>query len=296
MPCKNGCQRALPFTKMQGLGNDYVYVNAFEQKDIPEPSFLAQHISDRHFGVGGDGLVLICPSEVADVKMRMFNADGSEGEMCGNAVRCIGKFVYEKGIVRKEAIRLETLAGIRILQLTVNDGQVLSVRVDMGQPILKPADIPVKAGGDSFIDQEIEVDGRKWRATAVSMGNPHIVIPVDDVAALDLPRIGPLFENHPLFPNRINTEFVQVVDEGRVIMRVWERGSGETLACGTGACATLVACALNGFTGREAVVELRGGELYIRWADEGTVYMTGGAEIVFEGEYFLHNMQLQHKK
>lgn len=286
-------QKFLPFTKMQGIGNDYVYVNVFEEKNIPEPSFLARHISDRHFGVGGDGMVLICPPEdggAADVRMRMFNADGSEGEMCGNAVRCIGKFVYEKGIVKKETIRLETLGGLRILQLCVKGNQVLSVRVDMGRPILKPAEIPLAASGDSFINGEIEVDGKIWRGTAVSMGNPHFVTLVDDVASLDLPRIGPMFENHPLFPRRVNTEFVQLVNKERIKMRVWERGSGETLACGTGACAALVACALNGLTGREATVELAGGELSIRWASGDTVFMSGCAEIVFEGQYYLRNM------
>jgi diaminopimelate epimerase len=276
--------RLLPFTKMQGLGNDYVYVEEFNAP-LADPARLAVAVSDRHFGVGGDGLVLIGPSEKADFRMRIFNADGSEAEMCGNATRCIGKYVYEKGLTAKTELTLETLAGIRILALRAEGARVEAVRVHMGRPALAPADIPMEAGGDSFVDRDIFVDGTTFRGTAVSMGNPHLVIPVPDAAGFDLERFGPLCERHPWFPKRVNTEFVQVLDRGRIRMRVWERGSGETLACGTGACAALVACSLNGWTERKAVLELRGGELEIEWAEDGAVYMTGGATIVFSGEY-----------
>ena len=278
--------KRLPFTKMQGLGNDYVYVEEFETP-ILRPAPLAVAISDRHFGVGGDGLVLMGPSERADFRMRMFNADGSEGEMCGNATRCIGKYLYEKGFTDKKEFTLETLAGIRVLTLYTSGAAVERVRVDMGEPKLRPADIPVQAEGESFIDQEIMVNGRRYRGTAVSMGNPHLVVPMPGMENLDLAQIGPFFEHHALFPRRVNTEFIQVLDRDRVRMRVWERGSGETLACGTGACAVLVACALNKWTDRKAVIELRGGELEVEWGEDGVVYMTGGAEFVFSGEYIV---------
>jgi len=278
--------RRLPFTKMQGLGNDYIYVEEFETPVI-RPAPLAVAISDRHFGVGGDGLVLMGPSTKADFRMRMFNADGSEGEMCGNATRCIGKYLYEKGFTDKKEFTLETLAGIRVLSLYTSGSVVERVRVDMGEPKLRPADIPMQAEGDAFIDQEIMVNGRRYRGTAVSMGNPHLVLPMPGLESLDLAQIGPFFEHHALFPRRVNTEFIQVLERDRVRMRVWERGSGETLACGTGACAVLVACALNKWTDRKAVIELRGGELEIEWSDDGIVYMTGGAEFVFSGEYIV---------
>lgn len=277
----------LPFTKMQGIGNDYVYVEEFSAP-IANPAPLAVAISDRHFGVGGDGLVLMGkPSDraVADFRMRIFNSDGSEAEMCGNATRCVGKYLFEKGFTQAEEFRLETLAGIRIIKLHLDNGKVGSVRVNMGPPRLVPAEIPMSADGDSFINQEFTVEGITYTGTAVSMGNPHIVVPVEGLAALDLPRIGPAFEKHALFPRRVNTEFIEVVSKSHIRMRVWERGAGETLACGTGACATLVACALNGWTDRKAVVELRGGELEIEWAADGDVYMSGGAQFVFSGNY-----------
>lgn len=279
-------ENRLRFAKMEGLGNDYVYVEDFGNsiKNAPE---IAEHISDRHFGVGGDGLVLICKSDKADFRMRMFNADGSEGEMCGNAIRCVGKYVYDKGFVTKTSVTVETLAGIRILDLTVEGGKVASARVDMGRPILKPRDIPVDADGETFIDQELVADGKTYRGTAVSMGNPHFVTRVDSVDGLDLAKIGPSFEHHKMFPKRINTEFVQVLSRSEVRMRVWERGSGETLACGTGACATAVACALNGWTDRTVTVRLTGGDLHIEWTEEDMVFMTGPATLVFEGEYIL---------
>jgi diaminopimelate epimerase len=278
--------RLLPFTKMQGLGNDYVYVEEFNAP-IADPAPLAVAVSDRHFGVGGDGLVLIGFSGKADFRMRIFNADGSEAEMCGNAVRCIGKYLYEKGLTTKTEFSLETLAGIRILTLRTEGARVKTVRVHMGQPVLAPADIPMEADGESFLNREIFVDGTSFRGTAVSMGNPHLVIPVPRVSEFPLERFGPLCERHPWFPKRVNTEFVEVLDRRRIRMRVWERGSGETLACGTGACAALVACALNGWTDRAAVLELRGGELEIEWSEDGAVYMTGGATIVFSGEYVI---------
>lgn len=278
--------KRLPFTKMQGLGNDYIYIEEFETP-LVNPASLAVAISDRHFGVGGDGLVLMGRSEKADFRMRMFNADGSEGEMCGNATRCIGKYLYEKGFTDKKVFTLETLAGIRVLTLYTSGSTVERVCVDMGEPKLLPADIPMQAEGDTFINQKIMVNGRSYCGTAVSMGNPHLVVPVPGLESLDIAQVGPLFEHHALFPRRVNTEFIQVLDKSRVRMRVWERGSGETLACGTGACAVLVACALNNWTDRKAVIELRGGELEIEWNKDGIVYMTGGAEYVFSGEYFV---------
>jgi diaminopimelate epimerase len=278
--------RLLPFTKMQGLGNDYIYVEEFNAP-LADPAPLAVAVSDRHFGVGGDGLVLIGSSQKADFRMRIFNADGSEAEMCGNATRCIGKYLYEKGLTTKTEFSLETLAGVRVLSLSTQGSRVEAVRVNMGRPALKPADIPMEAEGESFVNRDILVDGTRFQGTAVSMGNPHLVIKVPGVADFALERFGPLCERHPWFPKRVNTEFVEVLDRGRIRMRVWERGSGETLACGTGACAALAACALNGWTERKAVLELRGGELEIEWAADDAVYMTGGAAIVFSGEYVI---------
>lgn len=276
--------RSLPFTKMQGLGNDYVYVEELEAplQNAPE---LARQISDRHFGIGSDGLVLIGRSKIADFRMRIFNADGSEAEMCGNASRCVGKYLFEKGLAQHSEIQLETLAGIRLLHLSTEHGAVTEVSVDMGSPQLVPADIPMLAEGDAFINRPIIIDGITYMATAVSMGNPHLVIPVHDLDKLDLENIGPLFEHHRLFPNRINTEFVEVIDRTNIRMRVWERGAGETLACGTGACASLVACALNGLVERKATVHLAGGSLLIEWDNAGIVHMTGPATAVFSGEY-----------
>lgn len=275
----------LAFTKMEGIGNDYVYV-FMEDLDSPltDPGPLAIFMSDRNYGVGGDGLVLIGKSKHADFRMRMFNNDGSEGNMCGNASRCVGKYLYDHGHTQKETVTLETKSGIRTLHLTAENGKVSSVTVDMGKPIVKPCDIPMKADGDTFINQEIFVNGASIKGTAVSMGNPHFVVTMHDIASLDLPLIGPNFEHHEIFPERVNTEFIEIVSRQKVRMRVWERGSGETLACGTGACAVLVACALNNYTDRKAVIELRGGELTIEWAEDGIVYMTGPAREVFSGE------------
>lgn len=273
------------FTKMQGLGNDYVYVDCFKET-VEDPSKLAKVISDRHFGVGSDGLILICPSDKADFEMKMYNADGSRGEMCGNGIRCVAKYVYDYGLTDKAHISVETLGGIKYLDLTVENGKVALVKVDMGSPILTPAQVPVIADGESAVDEPICVDGVEYRMTCVSMGNPHAVVYMEDVDNLDIEKIGPSFENHERFPNRVNTEFVKVLDRKTAQMRVWERGSGETLACGTGACAVAVACILNGLTDNRVRVKLLGGDLLIEWDKEkDTVYMTGPAEVVFDGEW-----------
>ncbi len=278
--------KKLRFTKMHGISNDYVYISTFDQ---PEEDWeqLAIRLSDRRTGIGGDGIILVCPSDIADAKMRIFNADGSEGMMCGNGIRCVGKFVYDKGLVPadKTTVTIDTLSGIKTLELTVRDGKVQSARVDMGAAILTPAEIPVVFDKERMIDEGLTVDGREWRVTAVSMGNPHCVTFVDDVDGLALEKIGPRFEHHPAFPERVNTEFVKVIDDHTLQMRVWERGSGETWACGTGACATAVAACLNGFCkkGEDITVRLRGGDLVINYTDE-TVIMTGPASTVFEGE------------
>lgn len=274
------------FTKMQGLGNDYVYVNCFKEK-IDNPSELAKRISDRHFGVGSDGLIMINPSDKADFEMEMYNADGSRGEMCGNGIRCVAKYVYDYGLTDKTSISVETLGGIKYLDLTVQDGKVKLVKVNMGRPELAPSKVPVAAEGDRAVDEPIMVDGKEYRMTCVSMGNPHAAIFVDcDVRELPLEEIGPKFENHERFPNRVNTEFVRVLDRHTAEMRVWERGSGETLACGSGACAVAVACVLNGLTEDEVTVKLLGGDLQIKWDRENDiVYMTGPAEVVFDGEW-----------
>lgn len=276
----------MKFTKMQGLGNDYVYVNCFEEK-VENASEVAIAVSDRHFGIGSDGLILICPSEVADFEMVMYNADGSRGEMCGNGMRCVGKYVYDYGLTDKTQVSVETLGGIKYLDLTVEDGKVKLVKVDMGTPILKPELIPIVAEGETVIDEPIIVDGVEYRMTGVSMGNPHTVVFMDDdVKSLEIEKIGPSFENHERFPKRVNTEFVRVLDRHTAEMRVWERGSGETLACGTGACAVAVACILNGLTEDEVTVKLLGGDLFIQWDKEkNTVFMTGPAEVVFDGEW-----------
>ena len=275
----------MKFTKMQGLGNDYVYVNCFQEK-IADPSALAVKVSDRHFGIGSDGLILINPSDKADFEMEMYNADGSRGEMCGNGIRCVAKYVYDYGLTDQTHISVETLAGIKYLDLTVEDGKVKLVRVDMGRPELAPAKIPVAASAEQAVDEPILVDGAEYRMTCVSMGNPHAVVFVDcDVKEFPLETVGPKFECHERFPNRVNTEFVRVTDRHTAEMRVWERGSGETLACGTGACAVAVACVLNGRTEEEVTVKLLGGDLDIRWdREKDTVYMTGPAEVVFDGE------------
>lgn len=276
----------MKFTKMQGLGNDYVYVNCFREK-IEDPSALAVKISDRHFGVGSDGLIMINPSDKADFEMEMYNADGSRGEMCGNGIRCVAKYVYDYGLTDKTRISVETLGGIKYLDLTVKDGKVTMVKVDMGKPELEPVKVPVKADGACVVDEPVLVDGDEYRMTCVSMGNPHAVVFVDcDVKDFPLETIGPKFEKHERFPNRVNTEFVRVINRHTAQMRVWERGSGETLACGTGACAVAVACVLNGLTDNEVTVKLLGGDLKIEWdREKDTVYMTGPAETVFDGEW-----------
>lgn len=274
----------MKFTKMQGIGNDYVYVNCFEEK-VEDPAALAKFVSDRHFGIGSDGLILIKPSKNADFTMDMYNADGSQGEMCGNGIRCVAKYVYDKGLTDQQQISIETLAGIKYLDLTVEDGKVVLVRVDMGEPELIAEKIPVIADSEKVIDAPIEIDGTTYHMTCVSMGNPHAVVYVDDVDNLSIEEIGPKFESHERFPRRVNTEFVKVLDRHTVQMRVWERGSAETLACGTGACAVAVSCILNGLTEDEVTVKLLGGDLEIQWDQEkNTVYMTGPATVVFDGE------------
>ncbi|MDR2573433.1 MAG: diaminopimelate epimerase [Desulfovibrio sp.] len=284
-------RNGLRFSKMQGAGNDYVYVNCFEER-VDNPETLAPRISDRHFGVGSDGLVLILPSGTADLRMRMFNADGSEAQMCGNAVRCVGKYARDRGLVAKDVVRVETAAGIKIVRLRKEGGEVTGATVDMGEPELRAGRIPVAAPGipadGRVIGLPLEVDGRAYAVTAVSMGNPHAVVFADSVDALDLARTGPLFEHHPYFPQRINTEFVEIVSSAKIRIRVWERGAGETLACGTGACAAVVAAVLNGRTCRETEVELKGGPLHINWDEsDGCVHMTGDAADVFDGVYFM---------
>lgn len=263
----------MKFTKMQGIGNDYVYVNCFEET-VEDPGQTAIRVSDRHFGIGSDGLILIKPSETADCQMDMYNMDGSRGAMCGNGIRCVGKYAYDHGIVDRTEIDVETAAGIKHLSMHVTDGKVDSVTVNMGRP-----------EQTSELAEEIAVDGKSYRFTGVSMGNPHAVIFWDGIDSMEIEKIGPLFENHERFPDRTNTEFIEVVDRTHVRMRVWERGAGETLACGTGACAVLAACVLNGRTEREAEIELLGGSLKIRWDFEsGDIYMTGPAAEVFSGE------------
>lgn len=276
----------MKFTKMQGIGNDYVYVNCL-QETIENPSELAKKISDRHYGVGSDGLIMINPSDKADFEMEMYNADGSRGEMCGNGIRCVAKYVYDYGLTDKTSISVETLAGIKYLDMTVEDGKVVLVKVDMGKPMLRPEEVPVVSEKEEVIDEPITVDGQEYRMTCVSMGNPHAAVFIDqDVKEFPLETVGVKFENHERFPKRVNTEFVNVLDRHTAQMRVWERGSGETLACGTGACAVAVACALNGLTEDEVTVKLLGGDLQIKWdREKNTVYMTGPAEVVFDGEW-----------
>lgn len=272
------------FSKMQGTGNDYIYVNCLEET-VNEPDILARRLSDRHFGVGADGLILIRPSRRADFAMEMYNADGSRGAMCGNGIRCVAKYVYDYGLTDKTTITVNTGSGVKTLELTVKDGKVSRVRVNMGTPQLEPEKIPMKAGESRVVDYPIQVGEKEYRITALSMGNPHAVTCIPDVDGLEIDKIGPLFEHHPLFPDRVNTEFIRVLDRHTVQMRVWERGSGETLACGTGACAVAVACILNGLTEDRVTVKLLGGELEIFWDREANqVYMTGPAAVVFDGE------------
>lgn len=274
----------MKFTKMHGCGNDYVYVNGFEER-VDNPGDVARFVSDRRFGIGSDGLILIKSSEAADFKMEMYNADGSEGAMCGNGIRCVAKYVYDYGLTEKERISVETKSGIKYLDLTVEDGKVRMVKVDMGCPEFTPGRIPVVSDKEVVVDEEIEIGGQIYRMTCVSMGNPHAVVFVENPDAIDIEKIGPMFENNRIFPDRINTEFVQVTDRKNVNMRVWERGSGETLACGTGACAVAVACVVGELTEEEITVHLRGGDLLIHYdRQENRVYMTGSATVVFDGE------------
>jgi diaminopimelate epimerase len=269
---------------MQGCGNDYVYVDCTKEliDNIPE---VARKVSDRHYGIGSDGLILIRNSDKADFMMDMYNYDGSRAQMCGNGIRCVAKYVYDYGLTDKEHLQIETLSGIKELDLHVADGKVRSVTVDMGKPILNPSLIPVKMEKDMIIQEPITVDGKIYEITCVSMGNPHAIVFVEDTKSVPIETIGPLFEHHEIFPERVNTEFIQVVDRNHINMRVWERGSGETLACGTGACASVIACILNGFTDHEVTVSLLGGDLSIRYDEKmDRVFMTGPAETVFEGE------------
>jgi len=274
----------MKFTKMEGLGNDYVYVNCF-QETVVEPEKMAVKVSDRHFGIGSDGLILIKPSDVADFCMDMYNADGSRSEMCGNGIRCVAKYVYDYGLTDKTSISIETLAGIKYLDLQVENGKVFLITVNMGAPELVPANIPVKSEKDILINEPIKVAETEYRMTCVSMGNPHCIVFVEDTGSFPLEEVGPKFENYVMFPNRINTEFIQILDRKTVNMRVWERGTGETLACGTGACASTVACILNGLTEEEITLHLLGGDLLVRWdRQQNVVYMTGPARVVFDGE------------
>jgi diaminopimelate epimerase len=274
----------MKFTKMHGCGNDYVYINLFEEA-VSDPSALSIRVSDRRFGIGSDGVITIGPSDTSDFRMRIYNADGSEAEMCGNGIRCVAKYVYDHKLTDKTEITVETGAGVKTLILDVKDGLVESVRVDMGEPLLKPELIPVVAEGERVIDEHIRVKGLDWRMTCVSMGNPHAVIFVDDVVTFPIEEFGPFFENHERFPKRTNTEFVQVISRNEVSMRVWERGSNETWACGTGACATGMACILNNLTENKVLIHLKGGDLTIEY-DPNTnhIFMSGPATEVFRGE------------
>ena len=272
----------MKFTKMHGIGNDYVYVNCFKEK-IENPGEVAKRISDRHFGIGSDGLILIKPSQIADFEMEMYNSDGSLGAMCGNGIRCVAKYVYDYGLTDKTQISVATGSGIKYLDLTVEDGKVVLVKVDMGAPILEPEKIPAKVS--KATGEKLTVQGKEYEVTCISMGNPHCIVCVDDVDGLDIEQVGTFFEHHEVFPDRVNTEFIKVLNRNTVQMRVWERGAGETWACGTGACAVAVACILNGWTEREVTVKLRGGDLRICWdQDKNTVFMTGPAATVFDGE------------
>lgn len=274
----------MKFTKMEGIGNDYVYVNCFKET-VENPSEVSIKVSDRHFGIGSDGLILIKPSDVADFKMDMFNSDGSQAEMCGNGIRCVGKYVYDYGLTDKTEISVETLAGIKYLTLKPENGKVVEITVDMGEPILEPALVPVVSDKDKVVNEPIVVDGKEYRMTAVSMGNPHAVVYIDSTKDLPIEEIGPLFESHEVFPKRVNTEFIQIISRKEVNMRVWERGATETLACGTGACASTVAGVLNGLTDDEITLHLLGGDLRVKWDQETNhVLMTGPAKVVFDGE------------
>lgn len=276
------------FTKMHGIGNDYVYVNCLKE-EVEDPGAVAKLVSDRHFGIGSDGLILIKESDKADFEMDMYNSDGSQGAMCGNGIRCVAKYVYDYGLTDKTQISIDTKSGIKYLDLTVEDGKVTLVKVNMGTPDIKAANIPVVSEKETVVNEPVEVDGVQYYMTGVSMGNPHAVVYIEDVKGLDIEKVGPGFENHPVFPDRVNTEFCKVLDNHTVEMRVWERGAGETLACGTGACAVAVASVLNGYVGDgEVTVKLLGGDLKIFWdRKENLVYMTGPATTVFDGDITL---------
>ena len=282
----------MKFTKMHGIGNDYVYVNCFEES-VKNPAEVSKFVSDRHFGIGSDGLILISPSAIADFRMNIYNADGSQAEMCGNGIRCVAKYVYDYGLTDKTEISVETLAGIKYLRLQVENGKVASVEVNMGAPILEPKEIPVAVEESPVVNVPVEVKGKIYHMTCVSMGNPHAIIFMNNVKDLDIAAIGPYFENHTVFPKRTNTEFVEVFDRNTVNMRVWERGSDETLACGTGACAVAVASILNGLTEDRVTVKLLGGDLLIEWDKEADkVYMTGPAKVVFDGKIDLTDIDV----
>ena len=278
----------IKFTKMHGIGNDYIYINCFEQK-IDDPQTLARRMSPRRTSVGSDGLILICPSDTADAKMRMFNMDGSEGKMCGNGIRCVGKYLYDNGIAKKNVITVETLSGIKTLKIEAKNGKAEFITVDMGKPCLTPRDIPVIFDGERMVNEPLQVMGKEYRITAVSMGNPHAVVFCDEVQGLDLEKIGPFFENAPIFPERVNTEFIRIISGAELEMRVWERGSGETFACGTGACAAVAAAVLNGHCkrGEKITVKLKCGNLMITYAENSHIYMCGAAEKVYDGVYEL---------
>ena len=281
----------MKFTKMQGCGNDYIYVNSLAEtiSDTEKPA-LVQRLSDRHFGIGGDGVIFINQGKKAAFEMEMYNADGSRSQMCGNGIRCVAKYVYDKGLTDKKEVSIISGGQIKYLELQVKDGKMLTAKVNMGRPVFAPAEIPavMPEGAENAVNTPIVVNGEEYHMTCVSMGNPHAVIFVNDVSELDLEKTGPLFENHERFPRRINTEFVKVLDKNHVEMRVWERGSGETLACGTGSCATVAACVLNGLTDTSVTVKLLGGELLIEWDREANlIYMTGPAATVYEGEYII---------
>ncbi|MCI7789505.1 MAG: diaminopimelate epimerase [Lachnospiraceae bacterium] len=275
----------MKFTKMQGCGNDYVYVNGFVEKlEMQAKPDIVRRLSDRHFGIGGDGVIFINPSRIADFEMEMWNADGTRAQMCGNGIRCVAKYVYDYGLTDKTSLTIESFGKIKYIDLTLENGKVSQVKVNMGAPILAAREVPVVSENERVIDEEIEVDGNTYRMTCVSMGNPHAVVFMDDIKNLEIEKVGPYFENHERFPERTNTEFVKVIDRNTVEMRVWERGTGETLACGTGCCAIVVACCLNGLTENKVTVKVLGGELLCEWdREENLVYMTGPAVSVFEG-------------
>lgn len=276
----------MKFAKMQGCGNDYVYINGFEEHiEIEKKPDLVRRLSERHFGIGSDGVIFINPSNIADFEMEMYNADGSRSEMCGNGIRCVAKYVFDKKMTKQREFTIESFGKIKYITIIEENEKAKLIKVGMGQPELRTEMIPAVYDSETIIAKPIEVDGKVWEGTCVSMGNPHIVLFVDDVAGMDLESFGPKFENHEMFPNRTNTEFVKIIDENTVEMRVWERGTGETLACGTGCCATAVACILNGKTGNKVLVKVLGGEILVEWdREKNEIYMTGPGEFVFEGE------------